>query len=266
MSGIFSCFTRQSPVDTLQAFQNSVEKAADKGRISTSNLDKLLKTVQNSPEQMTINQYRQIQDKVQILDSVLIKQDSAKYEQKNAKITEAYNLVSQKLTPEAKIARAWEAKQGYTDEIKRALDTVKTNMPQLKLSVVEARERVNSTVANLPTKESQQKARELISSQHYSAFGKDAAITDSLFPSQTKQVERRNGFREQKFDHPDKSKWTSLESKSRQLAEVKLELNAAKTLLNHADNFSFNKPDSTGKLELTAHQKELLKFARQITS
>lgn len=262
MRGIFSCFTRQSPVNTLQAFQNTIDKANKNGRVSSSNLNNLLKIVKTSPEQLTLNQYRKIQDNVNSLDSLLKTQRSNLHTEKDAKITEAFTRASQKLNPDAKIERANEAKQAHTSVINLALGIIKQALPNLEKHANNARSEVDTTIALLPTLKSQQKAREIISRKNFSAFGKDTAITDSLFPSRTEQVERRNGYRSQKFDHPDKSTWTSLNSLSMRQAVAKGSLRRAIAFLNHQDNFTFDTPDNTGKLELTAHQQALLNFAQ----
>lgn len=262
MSDIFSCFTRQSSVDTLQAFQNTIDKANKEGRVSSSNLNNLLKTIKNSSEQLTLNQYRKIQDNVSSLDSLLKNQRSNLHPEKNAKITEAFTQASQKLNPDARIERTNEAKQAYTAVINQALESIKQALPSLKSRANKASYAVDSTIARLPTPESQQKAREIISSENFSAFGKDTAITDRLFPSRTEQVERHNGYRSQKFDHPNKSTWTSLQSLGERQAAAKEVLSQATKFLNHRDNFTFNKPENTGKLELTAHQQALLNFAQ----
>lgn len=262
MSGIFSCFTRQSSVDTLQVFQHSIDKANKDGRVSSSNLHNLLKSVKNSPEPLTLKQYRKIQDIVGSLDSLLANQHSNLHAEKSTKITEAYKQASQNLNPDARIARTIEAKQAYTNMIDQGLENIKQALPGLESRVQNASYKVDSTIAQLPTLKAQQEARRIISSEHFSAFGKDTAITSNLFPSSTKKVETLNGNRYQKFEAPGKSTWTSLEDLGKKEAIARTALNKAKTFQNHRDNFTFNKPDNTGKLELTAHQQNLLNFAQ----
>lgn len=205
MSSIFSCFTRQSSVDTLQAFQKSVDKTDKDNRVSSSNLNNLLKDVKNSPKQLTFAQYKEIKKHVASLDVRLGNQHSNLYEKKDAKISKALELAISKLTPSAQSERARENIQAQVDEAKKSLPTLEKN-------VLEAENKLKSSVENLPTAESQKKAWKYISDGNYSMFSKDAAIADKFFPTHTKQVERGNGsvIRNQKFEHSGKTAWAAI--------------------------------------------------------
>ncbi|MCZ4061439.1 hypothetical protein O3W44_23310 [Pantoea sp. LMR881] len=197
---------------------------------------------------------------------MLKKQHSNLHTEKDAKITEAFTQASLKLHPEARSERIREATQAHTAVINQALESLKHALPDLESCVHNTRYEVDSTISSLPTLASRQKAKEMISRNHFSAFGQNTAITRSLFPPHTEQVERGNGYRSQQFDHSAKSTWTSLQNLGRQQADAKEMLSQATAFLKHRDNaLTFNKPDHTGKLELTAYQQALLDFARANT-
>lgn len=281
MGSIYSSITPQPSINTQQAFKNSNHKAKKIERVSHSNLNNLVKTVNNCPAQLTFVQYLGILCHSRSLDYILNKQCSKQFDKKNAKIIEALTKAEQQLTFNAVIEHtAWEkqvhstqinevlknTKQVHTDEINQALENISKIIPGLESRANKASDEVKSTIANLCQLKSRQKARDIISRKCFSEFSKFSAITHSLFPSYMEEIEGPDGcLRWQEFSHPNAATWLSLNSLGRQQAAAQEAVNIAPTLINHPDNFVFNEPDSTGMFMLTQHQQALLDFANAIS-
>lgn len=87
MNSILSYSSRNSSVDTLQAFQNAIDKANKNERVSTSDLKVLLKSVKNSTENMSHSQLGKVNKNVAELCNILREQNSRVYSKKYEKIS-----------------------------------------------------------------------------------------------------------------------------------------------------------------------------------
>ncbi len=263
MGSIISIYNRLTSVDSQLAFHNSIQKATKDGRVSSSNLKNLLTGVRNSPAQLTLNQHRDIQRNAQLLGDVLKNQHSKLLTSKHTKIAKALILADQQLTPDAKIERTADIKQFHTTKIIQAVERIKQDIPNLEIRANKASDEVDSMIDCLPTSKSQEWARGLIDNKGFDLFLENSLVTRNLFPPNRYQVETRfESLHWGESDHPDLSTWTSLCRLGMSQAAAQEALSKATAFLNHPDNLTFNEPDSTGNLSLTAHQRALLDFAK----
>nr|WP_318381773.1 hypothetical protein [uncultured Enterobacter sp.] len=261
---IFSSSSKNTQVDFHTLLTNTCQKSENKSRVSTSQLNTLLKSIKNSPENFSLQDFKKTHTNITKLVGIINQQNSHALTLKGNKISELYTLSQQKLSPEARSERQTNLTKNLTNKITHALDTIASNMDKLERNVSAAQIDIRNTVYSLPTKESQIKATFIIENRNYSLFGKDTAITNSLFPARWESVEREYGYRQQKFDHPSKETWVSLKSQGEALDKANKMVARAHSFLQSPNNLVFDAPTSTGKIELTPHQVDLLQFAKMI--
>lgn len=251
MSGIFSCFTRPpaTPPKITEAFQSAVDKATEKGRVSTSVVNNLLKAVTNSTDKLTLRESDTIKNSSRKLANVLINQNSNKFEQKSDKILQAYDQAELKLSPEAKTQRAEAKAQRAEAEATIAIKNSEEQLAKLEIrandlntALVNIKETINSTIASLPTDILKDKATEVINNSRFHSFNKDTSLTKSLLKATETKVDNKfDGKSKYMREHKSLSAWTSLEGLGYKMAAIKENLhntNASIIKLNASLNQS----------------------------
>lgn len=232
-------------------------------RISFSNLNKLLKAVKNSPDNLSFSDYRKIQFDVINMSDILLSQKSNKFKEKKEKINQVYNSIQKKLSPEARTERAQRISDKLSTDLQNAITKIEGRVESLVSRVDHAEKQVKDTIAALPTREARNAANEILLSNRYRAFASETAITQRLFPKIWDNVERNAGLRSQYRDHPQKYLWTSLENTCRVLQQAKASLSTAERYKNDPAILILDKPNAEGKIELNQRQLKLLDFARK---
>ncbi|OON38637.1 hypothetical protein BTJ39_17420 [Izhakiella australiensis] len=264
----FPCFSKPSQTDSTQAFLNASKAASKKNRVTTSGLEKLLKKVENSPKELSKKDFEQISGCVAKMSNILRNQHSDKLRDKLNVINNAFSQAKEKLTSEAIDARAEENSASRSGQIQQALQTIRNILPALENKEKEYRKEIADAINRLPDTKAKSKAREIIGRGHYSAFSRDSAITQSLFPDQTVKVEREYGYQNQRHRHPDADKWTSLEDIGVKWAGMARSLNKAQSIIKPADKLQLTsqQTDRLGDVHLTPQQKQLLEFASKFSN
>ncbi|QUG75161.1 hypothetical protein GKQ23_09235 [Erwinia sp. E602] len=260
MSSVSSCSVFQS----REIINSIADKVSSKSRVSTNNLQKLLKTIKNTPEGFSCNEYKKTREKLYKMADILEKQNSKKYEKKSLVLNNACNLLEKKLSPEGIADRVKVAKDSFTKEINEAVKTIKNKMEVIKGKANSFEEELNKTIESLPSKESKEEAIKNINKRSLSIFRENSATTRRLFPSTLVKVEREYSLQNQRHNHRDLNKWTSIPHISEQLKDAKNLLNKAEGYISDSRNLEFNQPDEVGRFDRTTHQTDLVKFAAEI--
>lgn len=266
MLNVFSRHTQQPSDDAIQILQSSLDKANKGERVSSSNLNKLLKSLNNSSKEISYPQFKEAKGIINNLKGILRKQNSNQFGKKIDKIYDASQKTLGKLSDAGKAERADAYKESIGVGVKEAVKLIKEGIPFLIKKRAKAESRLNKNIDRLPAGKIKDEAIKIANKRQWDLFGRTTAITYNLFPYTTEKVDTGKGYsRMQEKVPPEQNTWVGLEQLGESLEKAERVLSQAQSYISHEDNFKFNAPEDTGNIKLTKHQKALQWFTSKLS-
>ncbi|MHA0901999.1 hypothetical protein [Enterobacter ludwigii] len=248
-----------------EAFTKAVNKAENKNRVSTADLNKLLSKVKNAQDEISYEALKNINAQTDRLYSVLNDQKSSIGRKKADKIDNAFMKATYKISREGAQERYNDCLERAKKDINQAKEAVRSNIDSLKSSLGKINSEIKNNIEQLPGK-AKKEAMDIKEHGNYSAFQKDAAITRNLFPPKTEQVDGGYGYSQKReFDHPLLATWTSLEGLCKKSEYHSKLIKQREYLVNDPTLESFNSAEKFGVFRFNYKQNQLFQVKEAIT-
>lgn len=128
--------TPQNPSSKiLAAYSLAAQKAEANKKVKGADINQLIKKIKNSPEKLTLMQVGRLSNDACKISSVLLNQQSKKFDVKNYKLEHALNLVKFKLSAEAR--REFRLSRGEDESIPLAEEII-TDKKTVRFKQIEA--------------------------------------------------------------------------------------------------------------------------------
>ncbi|MEG3133750.1 hypothetical protein SC206_09285 [Rouxiella sp. T17] len=261
INDITSSFPNSSNLNIVQYSQRACDKAENKGRVTLSNVTKLLNRIECSEHKLSSFEFKSMKANLKRISQILpVKPNRASLE-KSRLVAKSLERINKQLTVEADNALFNEAKMKAEEEIKTALFKIINHIPQLTQKLADCKFSVRNTITQLPTALIQQQARHFIDTENYSKFDADSGVAKEFFPTKSTKVLKGKAY-VWKFEPDDSlSTWTSLGKEGPLLKYAEQDLSKARDFIKQAEIL---KEVVAGKLDYTEHTNDqiaMLAFA-----
>lgn len=264
INDISSSFPKSANINIVQYSQRACDKAENKGRVTLSNVTKLLNRIESSEHRLSSFEYKSMTANLLKIAEILPVKKNRACQEKCDVVYKALERIKSQRTPEAQNALFNEAKQGAEEEIKTALYKIVNHMPQLKQKVADCKFSVCNTITQLPTALIQQQARQYIETENYAKFDHDSGVTKEFFPTQSVRVQKGKGYVWKFVTDDALAVWTSLGKEGPLLKHAEGDLSNARKIVQDAANLKTVAAGTHDYIKLTDNQIAMLAFAEYL--